>query len=120
MVPAAVAVERGARFERVDHEAVARARGDEGSALGAGASGGGIGHLLFWVRGGGDVSLWGGNTWVQTLEGGWECCCWSWSGIPAMMVGSPGGNAAEFEEGREERVVVQLVTKERTLRRRSW
>lgn len=25
-----------------------------------------------------------------------------------MMVGSPGGNAAEFEEGREEKVVVQL------------
>ena len=46
MVPAAVAVERGARLERVDHEAVARARGDERGALGAGASGWGVGHLF--------------------------------------------------------------------------
>lgn len=52
VVPAAVAVERGARLERVDHEAVARARGDERGALGAGASGWGVGHLFvcFLVR----------------------------------------------------------------------
>ena len=45
MVPAAVAVECRKRFQRVDHEAVAGARGEEGGLAGAGAARGGVGHL---------------------------------------------------------------------------
>lgn len=57
MVAAAVAVEAGACFDRVDHEAQAGAGGGhEGGFVGAGAAGGGVGHL--W---GGLVGVgWGG------------------------------------------------------------
>lgn len=45
MVAAAIAVERRARFERVDHEAVTGAAGDERVFLGAGPARGCVGHL---------------------------------------------------------------------------
>ena len=52
MVAAAVAVERRARFQRVDHEAQTRAAGgEEVGFVGAGAAGGGVGHLLWGLVG---------------------------------------------------------------------
>ena len=45
MVPATIAFEAGGGFERMDHEAVAGAGGDEGSLLRAGAAWGSVGHL---------------------------------------------------------------------------
>lgn len=52
MVAAAVAVERRARFQRVDHEAqTGAARGEEVGFVGAGAAGGGVGHLLWGLVG---------------------------------------------------------------------
>ncbi len=46
MMPASIALEARGCFERVDHEAVAGAGGDEGGFEGAGAAGGSVGHLL--------------------------------------------------------------------------
>lgn len=45
MVAAPVAGETGGGLERVDHEAVARARGEHGEFLGAWAARRGVGHL---------------------------------------------------------------------------
>ncbi len=67
MVAAAVAVERRARFQRVDHEAQTRAAGgEEVGFVGAGAAGGGVGHLCGVTLvgeegGGGRVRGGGGN-----------------------------------------------------------
>ena len=46
MVTAAVAIEARGGFERVDHEAVAGAGGEDGGFLGARASRWGVGHLM--------------------------------------------------------------------------